>query len=519
MTTNDTPARKQHARRVLTNIAKTAVALLVGAGLCELLYRLGTDQQNIIIVMVLAVFITSAITDGYFYGLAAALVGVFVYDFMVTEPRHGFSITLGFPITLSIMLLVTIVTSTITTRLKNRMRAAQAKEQRAELLYSVNRTLLSSRDVASIARQAMEFLWQDLNRSVVLYAPILHEEGSPSFFFRQAEGDATFNFFSSETEWAAAKLAATRGEPVAVGEAGPEGTGTYYLPVVAQGEVYGVLGISCRQGPIPLSHMPFVELIVEQTGQALHVQALAARQQESMVLAETEKTRNRFLRAVSHDLRTPLTSIIGASATFLESRDELSQETQGQLVEGILTDSQWLLSMVENILSVTRIQQNDMSLEKTEETAEGVVGEAVSLFRRRHPDADITVRQTEELPLVPMDALLITQVLNNLLDNAQRHTGEGVPKVVIDLQEVDGYVRFSVIDDGPGIDEDLLPRLFKLRPTRRENAEDSGLGIGLGICKAIVDAHGGWIRAQNMPKGGARFMFALPLSEDVLEED
>ena len=232
-----------------------------------------------------------------------------------------------------------------------------------------------------------------------------------------------------------------------------------------------------------------------------------------MVIAETEKVHNSFLRGISHDLRTPLTSIIGASSTYLENYTELPQATRIQLVEDIQTDSQWLLSMVENILSITKIYQRNMEIKKTEEAAEEIVGEAVALFRKRYPKADITIEQSSDLLLVPMDALLVTQIINNLLDNTQRHTGNGETKVTIEMKENSGFAEFSVSDTGPGIDPDVLPELFEIRLARRGHEEDSsrGIGIGLSLCKTIIDAYGGRIEARNLPERGAKITFTLPM--------
>jgi two-component system sensor histidine kinase KdpD len=507
---------KWYRHRVTRNILKTCAVLSAAAVACEGLYRLGVSEQNIRVVMVLAVFIIAVSTDGYAYGLFAVPAGVFIYDVLVAEPRFSLEFTPGFFIMLGIMLMVALVTSPIIARIKRQRETAREQERRAERLYEINRRLLSTRDVDSIARYAMGYLEEELRRSVALRIGA----GGASWdgaYFRQSEGDVPEAYFQAPGPVEAMRLAARRREPAGEGTDNEPDAGAYCHPVMIQAVVYGVFAVSCAAGVIAEEGRAFIALICEQTAQALRMQALTAQQQRARVMAETEKARNSFLRGISHDLRTPLTSIIGSSATFLESRDELPADTQLQLVKGINEDAQWLLSMVENILSVTRIQQRGMAVEKTEEAAEEVVAQAVAVFRKRFPEASITIRQTRDILFVPMDALLISQVITNLLDNSQRHAKGRPSAVTIAMRQSGGYAQFTITDTGPGIDEDILPDLFEIRQARRGHNEDAsrGLGIGLSICKSIIQAHGGWIRAWNVPDSGAEVCFGLPLYKEA----
>lgn len=510
---------KEH-KGALWGALRSFAALSAAALLCEALMRLGVGEPGISVVMFLAVFTVSAVGGGYIYGFAAALLGAFLHDYLFVQPRFAFVLSRGFFINLSVMLTVAIVSGAVMESIKKRSKEARRKEEQAELLYEINRKLLSSKDEISVARYTMEYLRNYLHRSIALYTSFDDQE-SQSYYFRHAEGDATSQMFSRAEELWAAHLAFRRREAVGVGFPVGGAVSACYLPVTTQGETYAVLGISCRTGPISPEEMPFVYMIAEQAAQALKVQDLTRQQRETLVMAETEQTRNRFLRGISHDLRTPLTSIIGASSTFLENQGELPAGTQVQLVKGIQADSQWLLSMVENILSVTRITQSDMKINKAEEAAEEIVGEAVAVFRKRHPGADISIRQPEELLLVPMDALLITQVINNLLDNTQRHSGEKGAKVNILMGERGGFAEISVQDTGPGISPRVLPTLFEIRPAQSGHGQDAsrGLGIGLSICKTIIEAHGGWIKGENLPQGGASFTFALPMENEEEKND
>lgn len=232
---------------------------------------------------------------------------------------------------------------------------------------------------------------------------------------------------------------------------------------------------------------------------------------------ETERVRMRadLLRAVSHDLRTPLTSIAGSAAVLLEN-EQLPPESRRELLGSIKDDSQWLIRMVENLLSITRVGGENASIQKSPEAVEEVVADAVGKFRRLFPDINVRIELPEDVLFVPMDAVLICQVFTNLLENAAMHGG-GTKNITVSASVRDREARFCVEDDGAGISEDALPYLFEDRPGPRKAPSDSvgrhNMGIGLSVCSAIVKAHGGTMEARNLPGHGARFCFGLPLDE------
>lgn len=255
------------------------------------------------------------------------------------------------------------------------------------------------------------------------------------------------------------------------------------------------------------------------------VSALTSRvkeQERVWIESEKEKVRANLLRAVSHDLRTPLTSISGSLAAVLENDGALSREAREELLRDAWKDSEWLCRMVENLLSVTRIGDDGMGhLNKQEELLEEVVGEAVLSFRKRAPELDISVSVPEEPLFVPMDALLIEQVLLNLLDNAALHGG-GTSKISVSAERSGSEAVLSVEDNGGGIPADRLDGLFDgALPAARTRKGDGhrGMGIGLTVCRTIVEVHGGTIFAENTQAGGARFTFTLPLGGNELERE
>lgn len=268
--------------------------------------------------------------------------------------------------------------------------------------------------------------------------------------------------------------------------------------------------------PVTFLGMLAITLITAATTARLKKQAAIIAERENAVKeAEQEKIRANLLRAVSHDLRTPLTSIIGASASFLEGEDYLTDEEKRELIANINDDSNWLLNMVENLLSVTRIQDDGQKVKKSPEVVEEVVSEAAERLNRRLPDARITIHVPEDFLIIPMDATLIEQVLINLLENAVLHSGSTLPAEL--TVAVQGEVTmFEVKDYGRGLDASQIDSLF-LGTYNSSDSSDTrkGMGIGLSICRTIVEAHGGRITARNH-EHGAVFSFTLPNAQEEI---
>ncbi len=233
--------------------------------------------------------------------------------------------------------------------------------------------------------------------------------------------------------------------------------------------------------------------------------------------ADREKMYADLLRAVSHDIRTPLTGIVGATNVLLEQESDLTDEQRRQLLRSANEDAQWLIRIVENLLSITRISAEETKVKKEPEAAEEVIESAVAKAHKHYPDVDIRVHLPDELMLVPMDPLLIEQVLVNLLENAVIH-GE-TKRIDVTLRRQDGSAVLLVSDDGRGIPIHLLSRLFDgaARSDRRSDGKRS-MGIGLSVCRTIVQAHGGSIKGDNKRDGGAVFTVTLPMKGEYDED-
>lgn len=271
--------------------------------------------------------------------------------------------------------------------------------------------------------------------------------------------------------------------------------------------------------PFTFLVMYFISILTSATTFHTKEQASRIKEDEKLIMeAEKEKLRANLLRAVSHDLRTPLTSMIGASSSWLDNESTLPAEEKRELVAQIYEDANWLLHMVENLLSVTRITEGGSDvLKKTPEAVEEILFDAISTVKKRYPDLKVQVLIPDDFLIAPMDPLLIKQVILNLLENSYYHA-HSVRPLECRLDNDGHFVRILVRDYGIGIPPEKIQSIFDAAPSAPTSAADTrkGMGIGLSICKAIVTAHGGEIGVHNHPDG-AEFYFTLP-KEDIHHE-
>ena len=286
--------------------------------------------------------------------------------------------------------------------------------------------------------------------------------------------------------------------------------------------VVGVIGINYiftfpyYQLNFTISGYPLTFLVMLIVSIVVSTLTTQIKQQEKIrAEAEKEKMRGNLLRAVSHDIRTPLTSIVGGVSTLLDSGGQLDEKTRTQLLENIRDESNWLVSVVENLLSVTRMTGEQTKIKKEMEAGEEVLSAAAMKIKKHYPDIDVSVRAPQELLMIPMDVILIEQVLINLMENSIQHGGT-TTRVELQLRKEGSCARFEVADNGQGIAKDVFPKLFQGYLSHDEELTADGrrnMGIGLSVCMSIVQAHGGTMQAENRSIGGALFSFTLPLEE------
>lgn len=506
-----TPLRRSvSARAVMLDALKTVLILGFTVMVTEWLYMLGLFRESVIIIYVLSILIISRVTSGYVFGVAAAVAGGLLYSFLITPPRMNFNLTPGFPLSLAIMLAVSLSTSAMTVQLKKQSTVAMEREGRAKMLYELSRALNSAARSEMIAELTVQYLAEHFDRSVIFYLSDPAEPDTRTEYRLLSPGDKAFFDLPSELETVHTIFSL---QPSGTQSLQPSaGADVLYIPVVSPQEVLGVIGMRSGDGAPDKGTLSFLHMLASQAAFAIELRRVSKKQRQTMLQAEQEKLRGNLLRAISHDLRTPLTCISGCSTLLLEQGDRIDRETRDKLVLDIKEDSEWLIQMVENLLSVTKLQGNAMTVKTSVEAAEEVVAEAVSLMRKRFPGREFRVGAPDRLLMVPMDSTLIIQVLINLMENAVKHSAPDTP-VFVNLSRENCFAVFEVLDHGEGIRGAVLPDLFCAHFIEEKRAESSsrGFGIGLSICKSIIQAHNGTIVGTNAEAGGAVFRFRLPL--------
>ncbi len=494
--------------------AKTILCLILATMVSYGLSALDIGHQNVIMIYILAVLVISRFTRGHVYGIIASVLSVLCYNFFFIDPYYTFTaIAQGYPITFMIMLFAALIISTLTAQVKTQAKLAVRREQRTEVLYEISKRLLATRGLDNIVNVVNEYIVKLFNRSVIFYTDFDTKASEKLLLAPDEEA----SFMQHDDEKAVAHWAFVNQKQAGAGTDTLMGAGAFYMPVVSGGKALGVIGLSCKKGKLSQNSRFFLQMITSQVAMALERQALSDKQRGLALSTANERMRSNLLRAISHDLRTPLTGILGASSAILENEDTLDKTERDKLLTDIKNDSGWLIRMVENLLSVTRISEGGTNIVKTPEAVEEIVAASISRIRQRFQHLTISVKVPDKLLLVPMDGILIEQVLLNLLENAVKHTPENAI-IELNAKKVGRKVVFQVLDNGKGISSDDLPHLFEGFVGKRSPDSSRGIGIGLSICKSIIDAHGGSIAATNRKTGGAIFEFSLPITEGEKHE-
>ena len=497
-------------KRLFLDFMKTLAVYLVATGCALALNEAAVMNDNIFGVYMLAVAIISVTTGSYIWGVLASIGGVIGVNFFFTFPYFALNFSIaGYPVTFTIMLLMSVLASFLTAKVKAAAILSAEGKKRAETLTDMSQAILTAGDYDTIAEMAAEYFHKTNQCSVVVY---LGSPMEPEIEKFKTASDAEENIFQSVLEQQVALSAYQTGKRTGVDadHSIHNCKGTYF-PIGTQDIKYGVVGFLFDDTKFILEDTySFIDVMISQTIMALQKQQMMEQAQKILLETEKEKMRSNLLRAVSHDLRTPLTGIIGSASTLLENGSMITEDTSKRMLADIQQDAEWLIHMVENLLSVTRITGGTTTLKKQDEIVEEVVSEAVMRIRKRFPNSRIDVTVPNELLIVPMDATLIEQVLINLMENSIRHSGSSLPISLKVSQKRSGAV-FSIADRGKGIDPSRIPDIFDGKTNKGSSDSSRGLGIGLSICKSIILAHDGKIYAENNANGGASFTFVLPM--------
>ncbi|MBO1679635.1 sensor histidine kinase [Bittarella massiliensis (ex Durand et al. 2017)] len=510
--------RQRSADKVGPDLLKSAALLAGATGVGFLFKGLGFTEANIITVYILGVLLTAVITKKRVYSLASSAVSVLTFNYFFTAPRYTLAAyDRGYPATFAIMFIAAFLTSTLAGRLKQQARRSVETAYRTKTLLETNQLLqrCDSREaiVGTVAGQLVKLL----RRDVVFYPARDGGVGEPLSF--PAQGGAPRAELTAENERAVAAWVFQNNKRAGASTGTLGSAKCLYLAVRVNEVVYGVAGIALDGEPLDAYENSIMLSILGECALALESENAIREREAAAVLAKNEQLRANLLRSISHDLRTPLTSISGSAGVLLESEKNLDEGQRRQLYSDIYEDSLWLINLVENLLSVTKIEDGTMRLNPTAELVEEVVGEALRHVSRKRAEHHIQTHFPDEFLLAKMDARLIVQVLINLVDNAIKYTPVG-STIAVSAVRKGRWAVISVADDGGGIPDSAKERIFDMFYTVNSGVADSrrSMGLGLALCKSIVTAHGGEIAVADNAPHGTVFSFTLPIEEVTLHE-
>ncbi len=437
-----------------------------------------------------------------------AVVNIVAFDFFFVPPRFTLAVSdFQYVVTFGVMLAVALIIATLVANVRAQTRVAGARERRTSLLYAMSRELTATRSLEDLARVAVKHVAETFASRAVVLVPeargrLQHPRSKPLSGSLRASD-------LSVAQWV-------------FDHNGPAGLGTdtlpaapaQYLPLKGSGRTLGVLAVQPTQRRRLLlpEQRHLLETFASQIGLALERAELAQEAETSRISAETEGLRNTLLASISHDLRTPLAVIAGASSALNDPSIPLDAESRRQLTASIEQKAQQMSEIISNVLDLMRFEAGQVALSRDWETVDDIVGSALSRLGTRLAAHSVEVDLPPDLPPVYVDASLITQVFTNLLENAAKHTPVGT-RVIVSARPDADFLKVFVDDTGPGLPPGDAEQLFAKFQRGRDESNSGGAGLGLAICRSIVNAHGGTIAGMERPGGGARFVFTIPTTE------
>lgn len=516
--------RKRHfgTRRHLVfsarDILKSIGILLAASCIGFFFYNLGVNEANIITIYVLGVLVTALVTKNQIYSLISSAVSVLVFNFLFTEPRYTLqAYAPGYPLTFSVMFLSAFITGSLVMRLKSHAKQSAEVAFRTRILFDTNRLLQQARGQEEITSVSAGQLVKLLKKDIVVYPAENGVLGEPQIF-QAGETEPDAGCISSREREVAAWTLKNNKHAGATTDTFSD-AGCLYLAIRVGENVYGVLGIVMEGGELDAMENSILLSVLGEWAFALENEKSTREKEEAAVLAKNEQLRANLLRAISHDLRTPLTSISGNASNLLAMGQDFDEETRKQLYTDIYENSMWLINLVENLLSITRLVEGRLNLNITEDLVDDVVAEALRHVNKKSAEHTIVTESGEEFLLARMDPRLIVQVIINIVNNAIEYTPAG-SHITIRSEKKDGTIILSIADDGLGIPDQEKPRVFDMFYSGGNPIADSrrNCGIGLSLCRSIIDAHGGDLTVSDNAPHGAVFTFTLPAGEVQLHE-
>ncbi len=493
-----------------------ASAAMVACAVLASWLLFGQSQLPDIVMVHLLAVVLVAMRFGYAASLLATVLSVLTVDFFFVPPYFSFAVTdFRHVVMFGVMFVVALVISGLAKRIREQADAARQREQRTAILYAMTRDLAIARSMEPLVAAATRHLHDIFDSRVAILLP--GPDGTPKSTFEDPWSFVPDEKVAGVVAWVweheqAAGLATDTlpsADALALPLRGPQGK-------------VGVLGMQPTDPRrfVDPEQRRLLELFASQVAAAIERVQLAGDAQKKQLEIEAERLRSSLLSSVSHDLRTPLAVVTGAASSLLEDEGTLPAHARRELLETIHEETLRLTRLVRNLLDMTRLASGALRVTKEWQPLEEIVGAALGRVEDRLGQREVKVDLPTGLPLVPIDAVLLEQVLINLLENAAKYTPQGSPIELVARASGEGkerVVTVDIADRGPGVPADELTRVFEKFFRLTREGKTGGAGLGLAICKGVVEAHGGRIWAENRDGGGARFRFTLPLEGDPPE--
>jgi two-component system sensor histidine kinase KdpD len=458
------------------------------------------SEANIIMVYLLGVLFTSLATNQRVFSIIYSFASVFVFNFFFIEPIMTFNVyDSEYIITFFIMFVTAVISSSLTQKVKNYAKVTAKKAYRMEILLETSQKLQKAVDQKEILTSTAEQLGKLLEKNIYMFLGNPEDNKNPFYYNVHKKEDVDLN----KEELAVAEWTFKNNKHAGYSTTTLPGAKCLYMAIRSSEVVFAVVGIDMEEKDIPAFEKDIMGAILNECALALEKAELILEQKESDIRLKQEQLRANLLRSISHDLRTPLTSISGNAGVLLTNEDKINSIQKHKMYLDIYDDSMWLINLVENLLSVTRIENGMINLNLQPELIDEVIAEALKHINRKSAEHTIIVEDDDEILMAKMDAKLIMQVIINLVDNAIQYTESG-SIITISTKKRDRDIFIEVSDNGNGIEDEQKERLFDMFYTANSSIADGrrGMGLGLALCKSIIQAHGGRISVRdNKPKG------------------
>lgn len=512
---------RSRQRRESFHLKDTGITLLIFAITTAI--SLAFDSWELTDIAIIPLYLIGVLIDALkttdrFHSILLAILNILTFDFLFIEPRHTLSAyDPSYGITFVILFVAAVIAGELANKVKIQAVQAAQLAYRMRLLLETSQMMQKATSDTDVEKIMADQLVKLLNRDIVYYhvdhvqnigrlmAPIVYEA---SGHFKEKEALTSPNE-QAVALWVYKNRKRAGASTETLGDAK-----CLYLPVRSGDDVYGVVGMAAQQHHVESNEVNLALSILTEGSLALEKELYNKKRQEMYLQARNEQLRSNLLRSISHDLRTPLTSISGNADFLLNNSDKLSDQQKRSMYAGIYDDSMWLINLVENILSVTRIENGTIQIHKQNELLDDIVYEALKHVNQRRRNHNIRFEAPAEILIVVGDARLLAQVLINLIDNAVKYTPEG-SEILIKARKKADKIEVTVADTGAGIPNDEKKRIFEMFYTAERSAADSrrGMGIGLSLCQSIIRAHGGTIYVKDNVPHGTLFVFTLPAKE------